>query len=92
MVGDAAQPGIMIRALNDLFQVVKDKENEYSVSTNQICIILRKHEQNLLYIINHPKWLMRRKKLQSGVLIDCYRINVYISKLIGFYRLVFTSA
>lgn len=38
MVGDAAQPGIMIRALNDLFQVVKDKENEYSVSTNQICV------------------------------------------------------
>lgn len=47
MVGDAAQPGIMIRALNDLFQVVKDKENEYSVSTNQICVIPQKHEQNL---------------------------------------------
>lgn len=38
MVGDAAQPGIMIRALNDLFQAVKDKENEYSVSNNQIYV------------------------------------------------------
>lgn len=32
MVGDPAQPGIMIRALNDLFNAVKDKENEYTVS------------------------------------------------------------
>lgn len=48
MVGDAAQPGIMIRALNDLFQVIKDNENEYSVSINQICVsFFVKHAQNL---------------------------------------------
>lgn len=32
MVGNRDQPGIMIRALNDLFEAVKDKENQYSVS------------------------------------------------------------
>ena len=31
MVGDHQQPGIMIRALNDLFHAVKDKEHQYSV-------------------------------------------------------------
>lgn len=31
MVGSQSQPGIMIRALNDLFQEVKDKQDEYSV-------------------------------------------------------------
>ncbi|VEN36509.1 unnamed protein product [Callosobruchus maculatus] len=31
MVGDPNQPGIMVRALNDLFEAVKDKEDEYSV-------------------------------------------------------------
>lgn len=32
MVGDRSQPGIMIRALNDLFDAVMDKEDEYTVS------------------------------------------------------------
>lgn len=34
MVGDRHNPGIMIRALNDIFETVKDKEDEYSVSNN----------------------------------------------------------
>lgn len=34
MVGDRHNPGIMIRALNDIFETVKDKEDEYSVSDN----------------------------------------------------------
>ncbi|CAH1956477.1 unnamed protein product [Acanthoscelides obtectus] len=36
MVGDANQPGIMVRALNDLFEVVKDKEDEYQVSMSYL--------------------------------------------------------
>ncbi|XP_049817903.1 kinesin-like protein KIF19 isoform X2 [Aethina tumida] len=32
MVGDRDQPGIMIRALNDLFEAVKGKEDEYTVT------------------------------------------------------------
>lgn len=31
MVGDPLEPGIMVRALNDLFNAVKDKEDQYSV-------------------------------------------------------------
>lgn len=34
MVGDRHHPGIMIRALNDIFEAVKDNEDEYSVSIN----------------------------------------------------------
>ncbi|VEN36508.1 unnamed protein product [Callosobruchus maculatus] len=36
MVGDPNQPGIMVRALNDLFEAVKDKEDEYSVSMSYL--------------------------------------------------------
>nr|XP_023029277.1 kinesin-like protein KIF19 [Leptinotarsa decemlineata] len=36
MVGDRSQPGIMIRALNDLFEAVKDKEDEYSVTMSYL--------------------------------------------------------
>lgn len=36
MVGDRCQPGIMIRALNDLFEAVMDKEDEYTVSKIKI--------------------------------------------------------
>lgn len=31
MVGDPSQPGIMVRALNDLFNAVKGKEDQFSV-------------------------------------------------------------
>lgn len=36
MVGDPSQPGIMVRALNDLFNAVKDKEDEYSVTMSYL--------------------------------------------------------
>ncbi|CAH0563687.1 unnamed protein product [Brassicogethes aeneus] len=36
MVGDREHPGIMIRALNDLFEVVKGKEDEYSVTMSYL--------------------------------------------------------
>ncbi|KAJ8957441.1 hypothetical protein NQ318_004921 [Aromia moschata] len=36
MVGDRTHPGIMIRALNDLFEAVKDKEDEYSVTMSYL--------------------------------------------------------
>jgi hypothetical protein len=32
MVGDSSQPGIMVRALNDIFEEVKGKQDQYSVS------------------------------------------------------------
>lgn len=32
MVGDSSQPGIMVRALNDIFEAVKEKPDQYSVS------------------------------------------------------------
>lgn len=65
MVGDAAQPGIMIRALNDLFQVVKDNENEYSVSTNRICVSLFvQHAQNLFI---HALFIIRANRFTKQV-------------------------
>ncbi|XP_017784963.1 PREDICTED: kinesin-like protein KIF19 isoform X2 [Nicrophorus vespilloides] len=36
MVGDPSQPGIMIRALNDLFNAVKDKQDQYSVTMSYL--------------------------------------------------------
>lgn len=38
MVGDPSQPGIMVRALNDLFNAVKDsgRGDQYLVSKNQL--------------------------------------------------------
>ncbi|XP_018575134.1 kinesin-like protein KIF19 [Anoplophora glabripennis] len=36
MVGDRTQPGIMIRALNDLFEAVMDKEDEYTVTMSYL--------------------------------------------------------
>ncbi|KAJ8929813.1 hypothetical protein NQ314_017410 [Rhamnusium bicolor] len=36
MVGDRTQPGIMIRALNDLFEAVKDNEDEYTVTMSYL--------------------------------------------------------
>ncbi|KRT81979.1 Kinesin, partial [Oryctes borbonicus] len=36
MVGDPSQPGIMVRALNDLFNAVKDKEDQYSVTMSYL--------------------------------------------------------
>ncbi|KAJ8979399.1 hypothetical protein NQ317_015828 [Molorchus minor] len=36
MVGDRSQPGIMIRALNDLFETVKNNEEEYSVTMSYL--------------------------------------------------------
>ncbi|KAJ8923180.1 hypothetical protein NQ315_001734, partial [Exocentrus adspersus] len=36
MVGDRSQPGIMIRALNDLFEAVKHKEDEYTVTMSYL--------------------------------------------------------
>ncbi|XP_057667084.1 kinesin-like protein KIF19 [Diorhabda carinulata] len=36
MVGTRSAPGIMIRALNDLFEAVKDKEDEYSVTMSYL--------------------------------------------------------
>ncbi|KAF5280510.1 hypothetical protein FQA39_LY18032 [Lamprigera yunnana] len=36
MVGDATAPGIMVRALNDLFKAVKDKEDHYSVTMSYL--------------------------------------------------------
>lgn len=40
MVGDPQHPGIMVRALNDLFNAVKDsgREDQFSVSKNHIYI------------------------------------------------------
>lgn len=46
MVGDPAQPGIMIRALNDLFNAVKGKEDQYSVSESLPLIV----EETLIMI------------------------------------------
>ncbi|CAH1115978.1 unnamed protein product [Phaedon cochleariae] len=36
MVGDRTQPGIMIRALNDIFEAVKNNEDEYSVTMSYL--------------------------------------------------------
>nr|XP_022906683.1 kinesin-like protein KIF19 isoform X2 [Onthophagus taurus] len=36
MVGDQTQPGIMIRALNDIFHTVKTKESEFSVTMSYL--------------------------------------------------------
>ncbi|KAK4874894.1 hypothetical protein RN001_014254 [Aquatica leii] len=36
MVGDPTAPGIMVRALNDLFKAVKDKEDQYSVTMSYL--------------------------------------------------------
>lgn len=35
MVGDRNQPGIMVRALNDIFEAIRGKEDEYEVSSLQ---------------------------------------------------------
>lgn len=42
MVGDPQHPGIMVRALNDLFNAVKDsgREDQFSVSKNNIIYII----------------------------------------------------
>ncbi|XP_063916850.1 kinesin-like protein KIF19 isoform X2 [Zophobas morio] len=36
MVGDSSQPGIMVRALNDIFETVKGKQDQYSVSMSYL--------------------------------------------------------
>ncbi|KAB0793661.1 hypothetical protein PPYR_13281 [Photinus pyralis] len=36
MVGDPSAPGIMVRALNDLFNAVKDKQDQYSVTMSYL--------------------------------------------------------
>ncbi|EFA08129.2 kinesin-like protein KIF19 [Tribolium castaneum] len=36
MVGDSSQPGIMVRALNDIFEAVKEKQDQYSVSMSYL--------------------------------------------------------
>ncbi|XP_068915073.1 kinesin-like protein KIF19 isoform X3 [Tenebrio molitor] len=36
MVGDSSQPGIMVRALNDIFEEVKGKQDQYSVSMSYL--------------------------------------------------------
>ncbi|XP_030764084.1 kinesin-like protein KIF19 isoform X2 [Sitophilus oryzae] len=48
MVGDSNHPGIMVRALNDIFEAVRDKEEEYSVTMSY----LELYNENIRDLLN----------------------------------------
>ncbi|CAG9767190.1 unnamed protein product [Ceutorhynchus assimilis] len=62
MVGDRNHPGIMIRALNDLFEVVKDKEEEYSVTMSY----LELYNENIRDLLNPSSGYLELREDSRG--------------------------
>ncbi|XP_066139573.1 kinesin-like protein KIF19 [Euwallacea fornicatus] len=62
MVGDRSSPGIMIRALNDIFQAVKDKEDEYSVTMSYIEL----YNENIRDLLNPSSGYLELREDSRG--------------------------
>lgn len=52
MVGDRNQPGIMVRALNEIFQTIREKEDEYEVSWKSLADLNKFENLILMNIVN----------------------------------------
>ncbi|XP_048519661.1 kinesin-like protein KIF19 isoform X3 [Dendroctonus ponderosae] len=62
MVGDRHHPGIMIRALNDIFEAVKDKEDEYSVTMSY----LELYNENIRDLLNPASGYLELREDSRG--------------------------
>ncbi|KAL1488944.1 hypothetical protein ABEB36_014728 [Hypothenemus hampei] len=62
MVGDRHQPGIMVRALNDIFEAVKDKEDEYSVTMSYMEL----YNENIRDLLNPSSGYLELREDTKG--------------------------
>ncbi|XP_050298947.1 kinesin-like protein KIF19 [Anthonomus grandis grandis] len=62
MVGSKDQPGIMIRALNDIFEAVKENEDEYSVTMSY----LELYNENIRDLLNPSSGYLELREDSRG--------------------------
>ncbi|KAF7278653.1 hypothetical protein GWI33_008103 [Rhynchophorus ferrugineus] len=62
MVGDPYEPGIMIRALNDIFEAVRDKGDEYSVTMSY----LELYNENIRDLLNPSSGYLELREDSRG--------------------------